>query len=36
MAASVFDVLSPEKRVELMEHATPNGGSNSFPHLAGC
>jgi hypothetical protein len=30
MAASVFDVLSPEKRAELMQYATPNGGSNSL------
>jgi hypothetical protein len=33
VAVSVFDVLSPEKRAELMQYATPNGGSNSFPHL---
>jgi AAA domain len=33
VATSVFDVLSPEKRTELMQYATPNGGSESFPHL---
>jgi hypothetical protein len=33
VAASVFDVLSPEKLAELMEYATPNEGSDSFPHL---